>query len=96
MDNELIRSAILLFQDAYCSWCGTHYNNGESHDVGCKGQIITDSIENIVNDFVRAGGDVECISCGKTYYKHPLDINIKSYSGEPFLHIICGGKRVKL
>lgn len=42
------------------------------------------------DDFVRAGGDVECFICGALYRDHVQDPR------DPWLHCICDGHRVKL
>lgn len=47
-------------------------------------------------EFVRVGGDVICDDCGKKYYDHPLDKEVLSYDGYPFLNIRCDGVRLKL
>lgn len=44
----------------------------------------------------RAGGDCLCEICGKEYRKHQFDFYELSYTGEPFLHVLCNGDRVKL
>lgn len=49
-----------------------------------------------INEFVRAGGDVICEVCGKKYYDHPMDKEILSWGGYPFLNVGCDGTRLKL
>lgn len=41
-------------------------------------------------DFYRASGNVECDTCGFTYYAHPRCV------AEPWLHVLCDGRYVKL
>lgn len=41
------------------------------------------------DEFVRAGGGCEC-SCGETYHRHLHDPK------EPWLTVLCDGRRVKL
>ncbi len=38
----------------------------------------------------RAGGDVRCEHCGLVYFNHPADLR------EPWMTLICGGRRYKL
>lgn len=38
----------------------------------------------------RASGNVVCEACGETYYRHPEDPR------EPWMTLLCGGRRVKL
>jgi hypothetical protein len=47
-------------------------------------------------DFVRAGGGVVCESCGRTYYRHPLDPRYVDQDGNRFLNVTCDGRMVKL
>lgn len=42
------------------------------------------------DDWYRASGDVECEACGELYYSHAHDPR------EPWMTLLCGGKRVKL
>lgn len=42
------------------------------------------------NDWYRASGDIECDVCGELYYSHAEDPR------EPWMTIVCGGRRVKL
>ena len=46
----------------------------------------------------RASGDCICEKCGYEYRLHPLDTDKDrlSYDGQPFLHVLCNGDRVKL
>lgn len=44
----------------------------------------------------RASGDAICEACGKEFRKHPADMGQLSYTGDPFLLILCNGDRVKL
>lgn len=45
---------------------------------------------------VRASGDVVCNGCGALYREHALDWRYLSNDGEPFLHLLCNGRLVKL
>lgn len=49
-------------------------------------------------EFTRASADATCRNCGKPYRQHPMDRRPEaaSYSGEPFLHVLCDGRLVKL
>lgn len=47
-------------------------------------------------DDYRAAGDCTCQECGEEYRRHPMDHFELSYAGEPFLHVLCNGDRVKL
>lgn len=40
--------------------------------------------------FVRASGDGLCMECGAAFEKHPID------AVEPWLTVLCDGRRVKL
>jgi len=44
----------------------------------------------------RADGRCICELCGEEYRRHPMDHFELSYSGEPFLNVLCNGDRVKL
>ena len=44
----------------------------------------------------RASGDAICEACGKEFRKHPADMDQLSYTGDPYLLILCNGDRVKL
>jgi len=45
----------------------------------------------------RANGDVLCDKCGKPYRLHPFDVNhVDVSTGDPWLHVLCDGSRVKL
>jgi hypothetical protein len=44
----------------------------------------------------RASGDCICDVCGKEYRQHPVDEEQLSYTGDPFLIVLCSGDRVKL
>lgn len=49
------------------------------------------------NSDYRASGEVECKGCGKLYREHPWDEEqLSGLDGEPFLRIVCTGRRVKL
>lgn len=49
-------------------------------------------------EFTRASGAGICRQCNEEYRKHPLDRRPEAlgYDGEPFLHVLCDGRRVKL
>ena len=53
---------------------------------------VTPAIEAAVvnGDYVRAGGDCVCETCGRTYWRHPV---LDPYS---WLHVLCDGLLVKL
>ena len=44
----------------------------------------------------RASKDCVCPICRQECIRHPLDFWELSYSGDPFLHVLCNGDRVKL
>jgi hypothetical protein len=44
----------------------------------------------------RASKDCICEACGQEYWRHPFDFWELGYNGEPFLHVLCNGDRVKL
>jgi len=44
----------------------------------------------------RCSGMVQCPECMLLYIEHPMDYWDLSYCGEPFLHVLCSGERVKL
>jgi hypothetical protein len=61
------------------------------------GQKLTDEEEARIFKSYRAGGDVVCPTCGKTYYKHPQYLpSGKTNDGVPWLVEICNGNLVKL
>ncbi len=48
-------------------------------------------------DMDRAGGEVKCEVCGLEYRQHPPDLGELSNNDEPFLVVLCEGrKRAKL
>lgn len=49
-------------------------------------------------EFSRASADSLCRQCGKQYRMHPVDRRPEACGcdGEPFLHVLCDGKLVKL
>lgn len=47
-------------------------------------------------DFYRASGNCICEQCGEFYICHEMDREHLGFQGEPFLHILCNGDRVKL
>lgn len=47
-------------------------------------------------DFFRAAGDCLCSVCNEPYRKHPYDMKTLAWHGEPWLHVLCDGRRVKL
>lgn len=44
----------------------------------------------------RCSGQVICEECGQLYYAHPMDWRVVGYNDEPFLNVLCDGRRVKL
>jgi hypothetical protein len=46
--------------------------------------------------YLRVSGKCICFECGKTFLQHPLDMSILDNTGEPWLNILCNGRRVKL
>jgi hypothetical protein len=44
----------------------------------------------------RANKDCICEYCNRSYINHPMDLVELSFNGEPYLHILCNGERVKL
>jgi hypothetical protein len=44
----------------------------------------------------HAAGDCVCDVCGREYRQHPVDEDQLSYTGDPFLIVLCNGDRVKL
>lgn len=49
-----------------------------------------------VDDFDRADGRAICRRCGHEFQDHRYDLDELGYGGQPFLHVLCGGRRVKL
>jgi len=47
-------------------------------------------------EFVRADGDCVCAHCGRAYVDHPFDPYEIAWYGDPWLHVLCDGTRVKL
>jgi hypothetical protein len=47
-------------------------------------------------DFDRASGACVCDRCGLHYRDHPDERAVLSNTGEPFLVVLCDGRRVKL
>lgn len=47
-------------------------------------------------EIIRASGAVICGSCSRAYRDHPVDAHVTDQGGEPFLHVLCDGTRVKL
>jgi Zn ribbon nucleic-acid-binding protein len=57
--------------------------------VGCPDKHVLEEIR-------RSCADVECWTCGMTMREHPWDMDELDWQGNPFLHIVCDGTRVKL
>jgi len=47
-------------------------------------------------EWYRSASDCICEGCGYEYRYHPLDPHDLSYDGQPFMHVLCNGDRVKL
>jgi len=45
---------------------------------------------------IHTNGDCLCEHCGHPYRLHPMCDRIKSAENEPFLHVACDGRRLKL
>lgn len=58
--------------------------------------IVNGPLPEPLGEYYRACGQCICDVCGKEYFKHPFDFWELSYTGEPFLHVLCNGDRVKL
>ncbi len=56
---------------------------------------VDQNSEHLEVDFSRASGLMECETCGKLYYDHLMG-GPMSFDGEPFLHVLCDGRYVKL
>lgn len=44
----------------------------------------------------RASGKCICPQCGEQYQEHPVDFEVLSFDGQPFLTVLCSGEKVKL
>lgn len=53
-------------------------------------QVFSLMVDTSAEECVRAGGDVVCNACGDAYHKHASDPR------EPWMTLLCGGRRVKL
>ena len=49
----------------------------------------------VFREWYRADGRCLC-ECGYEYFLHPLDPNDLDWQGNPFMHVLCNGDRVKL
>ena len=47
-------------------------------------------------EWYRADGCCLCEICTYEYRLHPLDTEDLDYQGNPFMHVLCNGDRVKL
>src|SRR5687768_2646045 len=47
-------------------------------------------------DFTSAGSGCVCERCEMPFRDHPRDPRIPSHTGEPYVTILCDGRRVKL
>lgn len=47
-------------------------------------------------DIERASHECVCTCCGKTYIEHPMDPQELDWLGQPYIHVLCDGRRVKL
>ena len=47
-------------------------------------------------DYWRASGDCICNWCGRNYYSHPMHMKKLDWNGDPYLHVLCNGDKVKL
>jgi len=51
----------------------------------------------VQNRWRRASGDCLCDRCGKSYYRHPFNMDFLSgIDGTPYMHQLCDGSLVKL
>jgi len=66
--------------------------------MGSTARKITQESEDLelAYAFHRASGDAVCSTCKKTYRRHAQDHAKLGYDGQPFLHVLCNGMRVKL
>lgn len=60
------------------------------------GLIIHGPLPKPSGEEYRASGQCVCDRCGKEFIRHPLDFWELGYDGEPVLHVLCNGDRVKL
>lgn len=52
--------------------------------------------DEVLPEFVRAGGDCICTQCSRDYYSHPLAEEWTDQDGNPYLNRLCDGRLVKL
>jgi len=60
------------------------------------GHVLEKANEADPDSFIRASGDCVCEVCGDQYRHHPHDMKQLGYNDEPFLRVLCNGRRVKL
>jgi len=66
----------------------------DARDFGVHVQTIANEAD--PDPFLRASGDCVCDVCGDQYRHHPHDMKQLGYGDEPFLRVLCNGRRVKL
>lgn len=93
-----------------CGSCGFELTTGGCVNPDCPSRVTIIPMQTVTipvtvikpsgvifsEGFTRASGDCVCVLCGKEYRKHPHDMDDLGYDGEPFLRLLCDGRRVKL
>lgn len=65
-------------------------------DLTLDGLVKTILPGELFGSITRTSGDVLCPICGHPYRLHPMCDRIKDSENEPFLHVACDGRRLKL
>jgi len=61
-----------------------------------KARVRVDAFLSCDSESVRVSGNVVCEVCGSEYWRHPLITSILTSDEQPFLHLGCDGKFLKL
>ena len=65
-------------------------------DFNLDGLVKTITHEQLFGEVLRISGDALCPICSHPAQDHPMCGQIKSADNEPFLHVLCDRRRVKL
>lgn len=68
----------------------------ETRDFDLEGRVKHIHPSQLFGEVTRMSGDSPCPICNHPAQSHPMCGRILSDQNEPFLHVLCDGRRVKL
>lgn len=68
----------------------------EQGDFDMEGCVKSIHPAQLFGEVTRMSGESPCPVCNHPALDHPMCGRIKSDQNEPFLHVLCDGRRVKL